>query len=146
MIKNTICAEITAVGGTGNGGAAMPRLLVTTAGGPRDLPDLSLFSGGFTHQATGYVMIAAGAFAAISADSMLSTFETIAGSSDAMQRLAQVAWVPDNVGQKDGRLLRKLNNIHDTGRSGVFEGIGLNTDPVEVLHVRVIGGGAGDIS
>jgi hypothetical protein len=137
MINNTICAQILAVGGlTANGGAPMPPLKVTTTGRPPSLPDVNLLTGVNEHEAHGYVMIAAGAFAAVSADSMLSTFETISNSADVMRRLSQVAWAPDNVSQNDGRLLRKLNNIHDTGRSGVFEGSGLNTDPVEVLHVR----------
>ncbi|WP_419695408.1 hypothetical protein ACN2CC_02060 [Mesorhizobium muleiense] len=155
LINNTICAEILAVGGLdANRGRPIPILTVTkkeppapTAGekpvaateGPPSLPDLSLLTGANSHAAEGYVMIAAGAFAAMSADSMLSAFETISDSADAMRRLSQVAWAPDNVSQNDGRLLRKLNNIHDTGRSGVFEGSGLNTDPVEVLHVRASG-------
>jgi hypothetical protein len=145
LINNTICAEILTVGGLDAGsGDPMPSLTVTTTGGPSKLPTHNLLTAANNKAAEGYVMIAAGAFAAISADSMLSAFETISDSADAMRRLSQVAWAPDNVSQKDGRLLRKLNNIHDTGRSGVFEGSGLNTDPVEVLHVRASGGG--DIS
>jgi hypothetical protein len=145
LIKNTICAEILAIGLDKSGKKLMPSLTVTTTGGPSTLPAHNLLTAENNDAAEGYVMIAAGAFAAISADSMLSAFETISDSADAMRRLSQVAWAPDNVSQKDdknaGRLLRKLNNIHDTGRSGVFEGSGLNTDPVEVLHVRAVGGG-----
>ncbi|MDD2869312.1 hypothetical protein [Neomegalonema sp.] len=144
MVSNTICAELMRIGALdGNGVDKMPKLELKTSApsGIMSLPDMELLTGSAGFPADGYVMIAAGAFAAISADSMLSDWETVADSADAKRRLARIVWAPENMGQNDGRLLRKLNNTHDNSRSGAFEGRGMNTDPVEVLHVRAAGGG-----
>lgn len=141
MDRHTILAQLLSVSGVLAPGAnPMHTLKIETKAPDKSklpsLPATTLLTGANRTSAQGYVMIAAGAFAAISADAMLADWDAIATAAVAKRRLAGVAWSPDNVSVAEPRLLRKLNNIHENGRSGVFEGSGMVTDPVEVLYVK----------
>lgn len=144
MVRDTICAEILKVGSLNANGGAIPPLHVNTVSnsvGPSTLPPMTVLTNASNSSAQGYVMIGAGAFAAISADLMLSDWENLGSPQDVLKRLARAAWAPDNASIGSGRLLRKLHNIHDSQHSGSFYGAGMETDPVEVLHIRSNDGG-----
>ena len=138
MIGGTICDQVIGAGGIGAGsGARIPALKISTAlGGPKLWqPDESFLTNGNMQSRAGFAMIAAGAFAGQSADSMLEEWGDIVDVDDVGRRLARIVWAPENVALSGSRLLRKLHNVHDAQRRGDYAAAGLHADPVEVLYV-----------
>ena len=88
---------------------------------------------------SGYVLIAAGAFAFQSADTMLEEWRMPLGGLDfnsVRQKLGAIAFAPNNAPADANRLFRQLHNIDNTDRDGVTTGRMMSDAPVEVLFVE----------
>lgn len=145
LIQGTISDAVIAVGSTAmNQGDRMPSLTFhckDNGGGLTTMLSENFLTQVPIQNRAGFTMIAAGAFAAEDADMMLSRWTNIPGpriQDTVCERLGQIVWAPSNISQgaAGGRLLRKLNNVHDTDALGAVSKTGLDTDPVEVLHVE----------
>ena len=145
MIKDTIAEMIIQNSNLLDVTEGMPALTLRTSGNSKhvtNVADREFFNQIHNAQTehSGYVLIAAGAFAFQSADTMLEEWRMPDdGGLDfnlIRQKLGAIAFAPNNVPADGNRLFRQLRNIDDTYRDGVTTGRGMPDAPIEVLFVE----------
>lgn len=138
MTHGTVSDKVIEIGDySGSNSTTFPQITIKSPsnGKAPTISDLSFMTQNGIERRRGFTLIAAGAFAAQAADTMVEAWRDIAGARDVRDRLGRIAWAPENVTQKAPRLLRKLNNLSDDGARGSFSTAGETTDPVEILHL-----------
>lgn len=130
----SICQKLATEGRYG--AKAIPKLKLKTEslGSPPELPEETFF-GQPTEGRVGFAMMAAGAFAFEEADTMIARWLIPGNEDNVLAKLCEVAFSKYDTFDWERRSRRKLYNVSNSRITGVFSGSGMDTNPVEVLHV-----------